>query len=464
MGSHATRILYLLVLIEGYVVLATELLAMRLLIPFVGSGTEIVAMVVGGVLLPLAAGYYVGSNHSPRRSVRQRLLRNCVSALGILTFGLSYPFVEILFDLFTLLHLHRFVQTLAYVGFFIIYPVFLLAQTVPLVSHYFRRRSLSRHTGLMLFYSTLGSFLGSVFSTLVLMNWIGVHGTVIVTLVLLTCIVLLLARKRHRYSALLALVFLAAVVGMNQPAVLSKMHIVSDNAYNTMQVSEMPDHPGDRLLFVNRNSASKLAQKPGDGFAYMEFIRQHFITPLLASPQPSRRILVLGGGGFTVGLGDTSNHYDFVDIDPAMKRVAEKEFLKQPLPPNQHFYARSARAFLKESDAKYDLIIIDTYSHYYSIPAETTTVEFLQSVKDHLRPGGMVVSNVIASPTGADRFTQRYTNGFLQVFPTSSRQIIGEFNAWNPPKNMGLIYMYFDGPADGGHYSDDKNTYFLDRN
>jgi hypothetical protein len=35
-----TRLFFLVILIEGYVVLACELLAIRQLIPFVGSGTE----------------------------------------------------------------------------------------------------------------------------------------------------------------------------------------------------------------------------------------------------------------------------------------------------------------------------------------------------------------------------------------------------------------------------------------
>lgn len=59
---NKTQLLFLVILIEGYVVLATELLAIRTLIPFIGSGTETISIIISAVLLPLAFGYHVGGN------------------------------------------------------------------------------------------------------------------------------------------------------------------------------------------------------------------------------------------------------------------------------------------------------------------------------------------------------------------------------------------------------------------
>ncbi len=454
--------IYLAVLIEGYIVLATELIAIRLLVPFVGSGTEIVAIIVGAVLLPLAAGYEAGSRHPANKPVRKRLLRNALSALGILAFGLSYPFLQIFFSLTDALHVHRLAQTTLYVALFLIYPVYLLAQTVPLVSHYFRGASLSRHTGRMLFFSTLGSFLGSILSTLVLMTVIGVHGTVIVTMGLLLTLIVLLAHRRYWYDVLIGVFLFLVVCGMNNAGLFSKLHIVSNNAYNIIRVYDVPHEPGNRILDVNHSYSSKFAQEPQQDFPYLRFIRQHFIEPLAASTPP-RAILILGAGGFTLGRHDSTNQYDYVDIDPAIKDVSERAFLKKPLAANQHFHPASARAFLRESDATYDLIVIDVYSDMHSIPAETTTVEFFEGVKAHLKPGGIVVANVIASPAFADRFTRRYTNSFMKVFPHYSRQIIGDFNAWGGKQSQNIIYIHFGSSADDTRYTDDKNTYFLDR-
>ena len=74
--------LFLLIFTEGYVVLATELLAVRLMIPMVGAGTDTISVIIAGVLMPLAFGYYAGGNYrtktlkKKRRSIRLKLLWN----------------------------------------------------------------------------------------------------------------------------------------------------------------------------------------------------------------------------------------------------------------------------------------------------------------------------------------------------------------------------------------------------
>ena len=49
-------ILLVAVALEGYVVLAVELLAIRQLTPYVGNATDTAAIVISAVLLPLAFG------------------------------------------------------------------------------------------------------------------------------------------------------------------------------------------------------------------------------------------------------------------------------------------------------------------------------------------------------------------------------------------------------------------------
>src|SRR5690606_5042351 len=163
---------------------------------------------ISAVLLPLAIGYHFGGTAYARvfaraqkrfgkaPSVRRLLLKNMLIALSILTLGLSYPFMEWFFGQLSSSGIeHRLAQAACYSALFLVWPIFLLGQTVPLISNYFSRRRLSEITGRMLFFSTAGSFLGSVFSTIVLMMVIGVHNTVIVTLALLCGLILLLARR-----------------------------------------------------------------------------------------------------------------------------------------------------------------------------------------------------------------------------------------------------------------------------
>jgi spermidine synthase len=478
MRLNKTSFLFLVIFIEGYVVLASELLAIRLLVPFVGSGTEIVSIIVSAVLLPLAIGYHMGGTAFKKhykkrtksgkslRSVRRILGRNILIALAVLSFGLSYIFLEWFFLKMVAIGIqNRLLQTAIYCLLFLVGPVYILGQTVPLVSNYFSRRKLSEITGVMLFFSTTGSFFGSVFSTIVLMTYAGVHVTVMLTLALLVVLNLLLARRLASRGSLVCVLLVIVFVGLNGNVVMKAMHIVSDNAYNTVQIGVSRDKQ-TKTMVLNRSIASRVSKDPNERLHYIAYIEDNFITPLMVESSAPRDILVLGAGGFTLGLYDTNNNYIFVDIDPSLKEVAEAHFLPGELAKNKHFVPASARAFVRSETKKYDLIVIDTYTNMMAIPMETTTQEFLRDTKKLLKENGVVVANILSSPTFSDIFTARYHNTFTSVFPTSTRQIIGTIDPWNhkPPVANAIYSFYNTAHAhEDAIYTDDKNSYSLDR-
>lgn len=486
MRINKTHLLFLIILIEGYVVLASELLAIRQLVPFVGSGTETVSIVIGAVLMPLAIGYHAGGlaykkafakrqrKGKKRDSIRVLLLKNILIALAILGIGLSYAFMETFFTTITALGItHRLLQTAIYASLFLVTPVFLLGQTVPLVSHYFSHRKLNEITGRMLFFSTTGSFFGSIFSTIVLMMWLGVHNTVIVTMALLYALILLLSRRLFGYESVQGLAVMVLIFLLNNNAAMRELHIVSNNAYNMAMVQDVPTEPNSRILVLNRSASSKLSDDPNKHFEYCKYIDGIFIQPI-ATQGPVRDILVIGAGGFTIGLNDDKNRYTFVDIDKDLQQVAEEHFLRKPLGANKQFVAASARAFVHTETKQYDLILLDAYTNVVSIPMEVITQEFLRDVRVRLKPGGIVISNVISSPSFEDKFTVRYTNTFAEIFPHFTRQIIGDFNPWDAeagrrPDEMikvnNVLYIYYDRPYanDTEVYTDDRNSYSIDR-
>jgi len=466
---NKTQLLFLIILVEGYVVLACELLAIRQLIPFVGSGTDVVSITISAVLLPLAVGYHWGGHAYKKhaRSIRKILLRNMLWALAIFTLGLSYVFMEFFFEALAKIGIsHRLWQTAIYVSLFLVVPVFLLGQTMPLISNYFSRRRLSEITGKMLFFSTTGSFLGSVFSTLVLMTFIGVHYTVIVTLALLAALVLLLSKHYLRLEPMLCIFLAGILCWLNGPDMMQRSHIVSDNAYNTVRVFDRPQQEA-KIFDINRSNSSKISKDEKYMFPYWKYIENTFIAPISKPGATPRDMLIIGAGGFTIGVNDTVNRYTYVDIDPDLKRVAEIHFLPDPLSPNKQFVTASARAFVHNDNHQYDFILIDVFTNIFSIPMEAVTREFLLDVKKLLKQGGIVIANVITDPRFGEDFAVRYDNTFASVFPSYSRQIIGAYAAW-PGKlsNNNVLYIYFHHPRvdDTTVYTDDKNTYSLDRN
>jgi predicted membrane-bound spermidine synthase len=466
MWTHrsSSRLLLGAIAIEGYAVLAVELLAIRQLTPYAGNATDVVAIVIAAVLLPLALGYEAGgrADFTPgdEAGVRRQLTRNLLIASFILSLGLSHPFLAAFFQLLDGVGLtHRLLQAAAHTSLFLVYPVFLLGQTIPLVAFCSTGASLPRSTGLMLFVSTLGSFLGSVVSTLVFMTFLGVHITVALTLGLLVLLAALIgwSMENRIRVALTASALGLYIVAINSPAAVRAYGIVSNNLYSEVRVVANPVEDS-RLLVINNSPSSKVAADPEHRFAYIKFIEKEVLTKL-DSDRPNR-ILVIGAGGFTVGLEDRFHSYTYVDIDPALRDVSEEHFLRQPLTPNKSFVPESARAFLRRNAQTYDVVVLDAFTNRISLPPDLITREAFAAVRQAVAPGGEVIMNIITSPTFADRFSRSIDATIRSVFPFVTRQILPQTQTGSVASILYLANRIETPSYD--LYTDDRNRSFLD--
>ncbi|AHE68332.1 spermidine synthase [Legionella oakridgensis ATCC 33761 = DSM 21215] len=149
------------------------------------------------------------------------------------------------------------------------------------------------------------------------------------------------------------------------------------------------------------------------GFPYIEFIRHLLFKELNLR---HKRILVIGAGGFTLtAAGEHDNEVTYVDIDPAIKELAEQHFLAQPI--KGTFIGQDARRYLRGSTASYDVVISDVYSNQATIPSSLLTVEYFQSIADHLTPDGLLIVNVIANPLFRDDYSRTVFNTIHAAFP-----------------------------------------------
>lgn len=462
--------LFFVIFLEGYIVLSAELLALRLLIPFVGNATDTVSVVIAAVLMPLAFGYYVGG--AARPPLRRRLVFNLAVSGVILSLGLSHIVIGLFFSTLGLGSDAggRLLATALYALVFIVIPVFLLGQTVPLASNFMRTGNLSLTTGRILFFSTLGSFMGAVFCTVVLMPWVGVHHSVSITIACIALLVLLLSpRLPDRYSVIVVCALALSLV-LNSGFAMSSLGIVSNNQYNTVQIIEAGAGEGAvRLMRLNNTYASALYANPARRdervFPYIDFLERTLITPLHHAESP-RDILIIGGGAMTLGMDDTVNHYTFVDIDPALENATEHYMTGTPLPPNKRFIAEEGRAFLSRSKGKFDLIIVDIYQDRTGVPAHTVTREFFQAIKNALKPGGIAAGNFITSPNFSDVYSIRLDHTIRSVFPFTNRHIDSQYDPWDtsPKIPANVIYIMYPEPTEtDGLYTDNRNRSFLDK-
>jgi hypothetical protein len=83
--------------------------------------------------------------------------------------------------------------------------------------------------------------------------------------------------------------------------------------------------------------------------------------------------------------------------------------------PRLHVVTADARPFLRRTQSRYDLILVDAYRQPY-VPFYLATQEFFRLVRARLRPGGIVALNVATVP-GDHRLARDVAGTLATVFP-----------------------------------------------
>ncbi len=444
-----TFFLFTIILLEGFIVLSSELLAIRQTLPFVGSGTDTFSIIIAAVLMPLAFGYQSGGHFKLKRkdgsfqSIRKKLLSNIIIASAILLPGMSFLILNLFFFGLEGMGIdNALIRLTIYCLLFLAFPVYLLGQTVPLISNYFSKERLSKTTGYMLCFSTLGSFAGSIATTLVLMQHIGVHHTTSVLFGLLTLLVFMLSKKKMNDQSMIMLGLFGICLILNSYSVMDILHIVKNNKYSTIMIMTLNEENDETPhLIINNNDSSKYS-KEGIKHDYVE-LAERITLDSIPKDAPPKDVLIIGAGGFTFGHNDEKNNFVYIDIDKDLKEISEKYLLKEKLKSNKTFYPLPARAYLNYTAKKFDIVLLDAYLGGLSIPEHLVTQEFFQSIKTHIKDNGVLVTNFILSPNFNNIFSKSIDDTMRSVFPHISRQNTEhDYNLWSENNTLSANIMY----------------------
>lgn len=458
MTNKIKFILLAAIFIGGYASLSLELIVLRQLSGFVGSTAITTSVVIGIFLAFMSWGYFAGSNLSvSKNSIRQTVSYDFITVAIMIILASSYILMDMYFGALSNFGIKSNVlKTFIYSLIFLSSAPYLFGKITALLSRYLHRYN-RNCTGKIMAIDTIGSVLGSILTTLLIMPLLGVNHTIIVV-VLSAIVASVLLSKKIRYYWL-GLIIVSAVM-LNRDKLLHDVYnIVENNAVSTISIFEMDDNQS-RAMVINGGNSSKISDNKKLWFEYVRYVEDNFIETL---PKDSvKDVLILGAGGFTMGDGDTVNNYTFLDIDKSLLKISEEQFLKKKLSANKKFVVEDANQFLKDSISKYDLIVLDTYSSMGIIPMDLITHEYFARVKNNLKEGGIVVMNILTSPNFSDAFAINLDNTIRSVFKDNlSRQVIGNFDAWKHQRSN-VIYVYYNRPDTGRIYTANKNAVFYD--
>ena len=449
-------LLPLIILIEGFTSIAIEILAIRQLLPLVGSSIIVTSLIIGGFLLFLALGYRKGGKR--KDNLTKSLRTNFIVSAIWLGIGLSYCFILLFFSEWGL----RFGDNVFYplIGYLliIISPlIYILGQTVPVIMSLTKQnKSIGMIGGNTLGLSTAGSFLGATITALVLMHFFGVAWTVFINFLLLLFLYLLLvpSKKSFLIQLTIAMPVIALIYYVN--ITFEKRMFVLTNNYANYQ---MIDHnnqilsEGEKILSINQ-SASSFINKNNKGFPYIETIKKILFDDMKLQ---DAHILVLGAGGFTLSAENTyGNHFTYVDIDKNIKQVTVPQFISHI---NGKLIDDDARHFIHTNKDLFKAIIVDTFSNTRTIPGHLLTQEYFAELKQRLAANGVIIFNIIAKPSLEDAYSKRVDNSIRHIFKNC---MVMPLTYENVTANIIYVCTNSANQNDKTIYSDNLNSVTID--
>lgn len=297
------------------------------------------------------------------------------------------------------------------------------SQTIPLLSEILKWENTWEKIWKLLFFSTIGSFLGSVLTSSVLFPTFGVYLSSVLNSIILSSLALILSFyliKNHKKifisSILWTLVFvLSLAIFINWEKLKEWFIFKTANSYHDIEIFENDEK---RLFLMNKWFSSGIDKNTKESFfGYIKEIKKNILKNI--SSENPKKILIIWAAWFTLPqeLAKEKNisKIDVVDIDKSLKDIAEKYFLQEKLDEKITFIPDSARFFLNNSIKNknfYDVIVLDIYIGK-SLPAETITKEFFEQIKKSWK---IVYLNLITDKNLETNFSKKIFNTLENVF------------------------------------------------
>ena len=452
----------ILVFVVGTGSLGAEIAAVRLLAPYFGASTIVWANTIGIVLVALSVGYWLGGRLADRHPNMRAL---CLTALAAAVMLAAVPFaadplLDVAVDALDEISAGAFLGSLVAVLVLVAVPVLLLGTVSPWAIRLGVQSVEEAGTvaGRLYALSTAGSLVGTLVSALVLIPLVGTRRTFLIFALAIAIVAVLGLRPVRRFAVAPAVIaaLIALPVGTLKAKTDEDAHVVheAETEYQYARVLQHDD--GSRTLELNEGQATHSICEaecdagpagPRDPHSVLtgNVWDGHLVDHFAARSSPPRRVAILGNAA-----GTTSRAYeeffprtrvDGVEIDSELSEIGRRYFDMNN--PRLHLYHEDARPFLRRIDARYDVISVDAYRQPY-IPFYLTTVEFFESVRDKLAPGGVLIVNV-GHPEGQDDLEKVLSATIGDVFPHVMR---------DPIEDTNTLLVASEAPLSGGRIGD----------
>ena len=400
--------LEVIVFLAGAIGMGLELIAARVLSPYVGSSNVVWTSIIGIILASMSLGYWLGGKKADKEA-NNNILSN------ILLFAAIFTSIIPILETLVVKQLAGMIANLiiaAIICAVIVFsiPSFILAMISPFAVKIKSKEDdeIGSLSGRISSLSTIGSITGTFLMGFVLIPNIGVSNiNIAVTLVLVAMSVFAREErdKKYIYSTILmvCIMLILIITGkwlfkINNPDIL----LDTDSQYSRIWVKKVSTEMATyKTLQVDTGLESYINAETGEmGAKYLRFydLFEYF-------NKDAKSTLLIGGAAYTYPIHYLDKYedktIDVIEIDDKMTQIAEEQFGLNTSEPRLKIYTQDGRSYLNYSSNKYDTIMIDAFKGT-NAPFELTTYEALVQAKNMLNDNGMVLTNVISSVEGEE--------------------------------------------------------------
>lgn len=455
-----------IVFLAGAIGMGLELIAARVLSPYVGSSNVVWTSIIGIILASMSLGYWIGGKKADQNA-------NINQLSNILLFAALFTSIIPILETVIVKQFAGTIENLiiaailcAIVVFSI--PSFILAMISPFAVKIKSQENdeIGSLSGRISSLSTIGSITGTFLMGFVLIPNIGVTNINIgVTLTLVIMSILIKEKKDKKYiytTIFLVCIMLILMLLGKWIFKLSNPDIVldTDSQYSRIWVKQIETSKITyKTLQVDTGLESYIDVETGEmGSKYLKFydLFEYF-------NKNAQKTLLIGGAAYTYPIHYLNKYenktIDVIEIDDKMTQIAVEQFGLNINEPRLKVYTQDGRSYLNYSKNKYDTILLDAFKGL-NAPFELTTYEALVNAKNMLNENGMVLTNIISSIEGDDsEFIQYEYATYKAVFDDVKIFMV---NSADKEKKQNLILIGIKGNPQKDETKYDEYAKYLD--
>ena len=425
---------YIVTFIASFCTLVIEMVAGRILAPFVGVSIYTWTSIIGVILAGISIGAYIGGKLVDRfpskKTLGLLLLLSGVTALGIIPLTsvvASYRFpVSLMLRIFIVTSIIFFV------------PSCILGTISPVVVRLTLKslEDAGNVIGKIYAISTLGAIIGTFITGFFLISWMGTRTIILLIGAVLIFVAILSGSWLKKRATIALFVIFSAVIAcpalwvakgyLHKISLSGSAYYYKESDYFTIRLLKQMSSDGKTMLEAMMLDNLIHSYVNLDDPLHVEYKYEKIYADVLKwrfNKNGEFKSLTIGGGGYTfpryMEITYPKAHIDVAEIDPQVTKVVYEQ-LAMPKNTKITTYNTDGRWYVMNCKEKYDLVFTDAYNDL-SIPYHLTTKEFAAQIKSIMNPDAILMSNII------DNFQKGV---FLPSYIKTLREVFGQNNVY----------------------------------